>query len=347
MHKMFVNDSDDEDEDEWFYDSMKRYKQLRMFDVENVIKHIELSDPKSICIVGEQKSGKHEILELSLPDKITVAPSQEGLMKTLWNLRKIIISETGHGGVSVYKFTCDLVAPLMAINSQQLTLLASKGRSNLVLMDVNTNMTVHNTSLSVNEAESWIEPSFVSETTAALCNRLTGDVSLHDIRMGKTCSATPHAKYIPGYESKVEELWSMGNSTVNKVNTSLRNDSTKLGILSSQGKLVIYDLRTSESPLCRADIGKVCSQEETVVPTLNFSDDSSNISLSGFDDKVYVFNVSSTDQFKCTFVHDGHKQQNTSGANCFVTCHTWYKENIVLSASENNSLHCWQFIPND
>ena len=76
-----------------------------MFDVENVIKHVELSDPKSICIVGEQKSGKHEILELSLPDKITVAPSQEGLVKN-----SDLKMRSG----------CYATAPVMQVNKQHL-----------------------------------------------------------------------------------------------------------------------------------------------------------------------------------------------------------------------------------
>jgi hypothetical protein len=52
-----------------------------MFDFENVIHQIELTDPRTICVVGKHKSGKDEILELSLPEKLTVSPSNEGLFK--------------------------------------------------------------------------------------------------------------------------------------------------------------------------------------------------------------------------------------------------------------------------
>jgi hypothetical protein len=52
-----------------------------MFDFENVIQQIELTDPSSICVMGKHKSGKHEILELSLPEKLTVAATHEGLVK--------------------------------------------------------------------------------------------------------------------------------------------------------------------------------------------------------------------------------------------------------------------------
>jgi hypothetical protein len=52
-----------------------------MFDFENVIHQIELIDPRTVCVAGKQKSGKDEILELSLPEKLTVSPSHEGLVK--------------------------------------------------------------------------------------------------------------------------------------------------------------------------------------------------------------------------------------------------------------------------
>jgi hypothetical protein len=52
-----------------------------MFDFENVIHQIELTDPRTIGVVGKHKSGRDEILELSLPEKLTVAASHEGLVK--------------------------------------------------------------------------------------------------------------------------------------------------------------------------------------------------------------------------------------------------------------------------
>jgi hypothetical protein len=52
-----------------------------MFDFESTIQQIELTDPNTICVVGKHKSGRYEILELSLPEKLTVAPSHEGLVK--------------------------------------------------------------------------------------------------------------------------------------------------------------------------------------------------------------------------------------------------------------------------
>jgi hypothetical protein len=53
-----------------------------MFDFENVIQQIELIDPRTICVAGKQRSGRCEVLELVLPEKLTVALCNEGLVKS-------------------------------------------------------------------------------------------------------------------------------------------------------------------------------------------------------------------------------------------------------------------------
>lgn len=117
------------------------------------------------------------------------------------------------------------------------------------------------------------------------------------------------------------------------------------------GKLLIYDLRNTGVALCESDIGKVidiyshAGDPNSRLPVMNFSpDDETRVSLSGFDGNVYIYNVSCAEKFKKIFVHDGHIRQS-DGVNCCVTSHTWYQENIVISASDNSWLHCWQFIP--
>lgn len=117
------------------------------------------------------------------------------------------------------------------------------------------------------------------------------------------------------------------------------------------GDLVIYDLRNTSVAVCESNIGKVIDIQShtgdfySQVPVINFSpDDETQVSSSGFDGNVYVYNVSCTEKFKTVFVHDGHIKQS-DGVNCRVTSHMWYQENIVISAADNSWLHCWQFIP--
>jgi hypothetical protein len=129
------------------------------------------------------------------------------------------------------------------------------------------------------------------------------------------------------------------------------NSNPKLGLLSATGKLLIYDLRNTDIAMCESEIGKfidVGSQAEEAnsrPPVMNFCpDDVSRVSLSGFDENVYIYDVSCTEMFKTVFVHDGHVKLSDQ-ASCCVTSHIWYKENIVISAADDRWLHCWQFIP--
>jgi hypothetical protein len=163
------------------------------------------------------------------------------------------------------------------------------------------------------------------------------------------------AKENSGNESRVtRELWTVSTSYGNKRSLSSayhENSNPKLGLLSALGKLLIYDLRNTDIAICESDIGKLIDvgsrveDSKSQPPVMNFSpDDVSQVSLSGFDENVYIYDVSCTDKFKTIFVHDGHARQSDQ-VSCCVTSHLWYKENIVISASDNSWLHCWQFIP--
>jgi WD40 repeat protein len=156
-------------------------------------------------------------------------------------------------------------------------------------------------------------------------------------------------------ESRVaREFWTVGTNYCNKRSSSSAYggiSNPKLGIASTMGRLLIYDLRNTGVAICESDIGKITDTHSYAedpnirLPVMNFSpDDETRVSLSGFDENVYVYNVSCTEEFKTIFIHDGHIKQS-NGMNCYVTSHTWYRENIVISASDNRWLHCWQFVP--
>lgn len=156
-------------------------------------------------------------------------------------------------------------------------------------------------------------------------------------------------------ESRVtRELWTVRTSYNIKKSLSAANggnSTQKLGIVSTMGKLLIYDLRNTGVAMCESDIGKVIDNQPHTedlnihLPVMDFCpEDETQISLSGFDENVYIYDVSCTEKFKTIFVHDGHMKQSNE-VNCCVTSHTWYRENIVISASDSSWLHCWQFIP--
>jgi hypothetical protein len=86
--------------------------------------------------------------------------------------------------------TCELVTPLVALNNQEIVLLTAMTQRDLVVIDLTVNTMLYKLSLdSTNETQCGLEPSFVSENLAALCERNSGSVFLHDVRAGKTCGS--------------------------------------------------------------------------------------------------------------------------------------------------------------
>ena len=62
-----------------------------------------------------------------------------------------------------------------------------------IKLDIDKNQVVYK-SVIENEAKIWLEPCFVSENLAALCNRYTSSVTLHDMRTSNPCSTISYGK---------------------------------------------------------------------------------------------------------------------------------------------------------
>jgi hypothetical protein len=101
---------------------------------------------------------------------------------------------------------CELVAPLVALNDQKFVVLTATTQSDLVVIDLAVNAILYKMSVkSTNETECGLEPSFISENLAVLCERNCGNVFLHDVRAGKTCGNISPGKEI-NY-SKICNCW--------------------------------------------------------------------------------------------------------------------------------------------
>lgn len=76
----------------------------------------------------------------------------------------------------------------MALNNQEFALLTATTQKTLVVIDIMMNTALYKLSLdSTYETECGLEPSFVSENVAALCERNSGSIFLHDVCSGKMC----------------------------------------------------------------------------------------------------------------------------------------------------------------
>ncbi|CAL8114112.1 unnamed protein product [Orchesella dallaii] len=72
----------EEDKDEWFFHSLKRYSNLYMFELEFPLDAFEIINETSLCVSGVQSYSKRcEILQLCVPPKLLRSENEEGLCK--------------------------------------------------------------------------------------------------------------------------------------------------------------------------------------------------------------------------------------------------------------------------
>lgn len=90
----------------------------------------------------------------------------------------------------------------MALNNQDFVLLTATTQRDFVVIDLAVNAILYKLSIdSTNETECGLEPSFVSENLAALCDRNSGSIFLHDVRASKTCG-----NFSPGKEINYSKI---------------------------------------------------------------------------------------------------------------------------------------------
>jgi hypothetical protein len=84
-------------------------------------------------------------------------------------------------------------------------LLTAATQRDLVVIDLTVNTTLYKLSVnSINGSQCGLEPSFVSENLAALCDKNSGSVFLNDVRAGKMCQ-----NFSPGKELNCSRIHKM------------------------------------------------------------------------------------------------------------------------------------------
>nr|CAD7432805.1 unnamed protein product [Timema monikensis] len=329
MYNMFENDSNDEEEDEWFYNSVFRYKQLQMFGFENTIHHIEPSCHDRICVAQRHKPDKYEIMELSLPEKLLTESHQDCLMKNL-------VKKQSHIPTSVE-------SPSLAVNNSNDILASSIGSKNVELINTETAQVI--TSSPLGSEDGRVKPIFVSRNVGGVCSVDSGAVRLKDLRSNSNWSLVCKEFSQRGLivtNPPDEEYWTVASTYENYFIKQPSESDSKLGLLSTHGRLLLYDMRNTDSAFCDIQLEKRTQQRDEIC--LRFSPDSLlRLSVTGFDENVYIYEIDLPNNLKTVFTHDGHSKQKSSVGNTSVISHLWWRDNLVISAATNNSLHCWRF----
>ncbi|KAM4046072.1 integrator complex assembly factor WDR73 [Anomaloglossus baeobatrachus] len=363
------------DPEDWIVESIKLYKDLHDFELQEATRVLDWSGDKSFCIAGFTGGRRHEILQLLFPQKLHEQQNQglcpERDLKVeyggfsqhpVYSLKRFpgtsLLASSGPSPsrVQIWQIGAedkDVIQPTISILSdpskETWTKLAVSGagppcvlhgsRVNGVhITEIETAARLYTLAVSCSEAIGSL--SFLDPSTFHLCC-LSGRQIIADIRQPGIASEGPVAPNVPG-----------AGRWVSAVQPDHQDPSAKIASLSSEGHIAITDARDMGAPL---KCGKAKSsdgpapEDLTCVCWAPRLEDC--ISISGFDGTVQIYDTRQWDaavkEVDALFTHRGHSAMGEceDGSVPRVTVHSWHpwKERTLLSAANDGSLHIWDW----
>ncbi|XP_018408762.1 PREDICTED: WD repeat-containing protein 73 [Nanorana parkeri] len=363
---------DSEECEEWMVESIKLYKDLHDFELQDPTRVIEWIGEKSICVAGYDDTKSNEILQLLVPQKLQIKENQglcpERDLKVehggftqypVYSLKHVpehsLILTTGPASalVQVWQIGAedkDVIKPTSTIQSDVgndtwtkiATTAATSPRvlhgsriNNVQLTELESNKQIYTLATSGNEAIGSL--SFLDVNTFLLCS-LSGRLMLADIRQSGIA---------------IEQNLALSASCNSQWIAAVKPEHSGITSLSSGGHITITDSRNLGAPLkcAKGRISEPCTPETFMcicwAPRLD-----NCISISGFDGNIQIYNTESWDETvqerDVLFTHRGHSVMGVCKDNSVprVTCHTWHpwKERTLISAANDGSLHMWDWL---
>ncbi|XP_029457961.1 WD repeat-containing protein 73 [Rhinatrema bivittatum] len=370
--------ADGEWEDEWLIESIRLYKDLHVFELQDPTRVIEWTGEKSICVAGYEKLKRNEILQLLLPQKL-YAKENQGLCAErdfkvehggfsdwpVYNLKHVpntsLLLTTGpeENSIQIWQIAAedsDVIKPVSNIctegkrenlwtriattSSESSRVLHGSVINNIHITEIESQKSVY--TLGENSSDAVSSLDFLDSRTVLVCS-VKGQLYLADTREAQSVmknSAAPPA--LSG------ERWCMG------VRSELQAKAgPSVARLSSEGQMVLSDVRNFSIPMKKAtcNIQKPSSSWDflsvTWAPVL---DDC--LAISGFNGTVHIYDTKAWDMSAAAaaeplFIHKGHAVncQGAAGDTPSVTAHVWHpwKPRTLLSSASDGSLHVWDW----
>nr|XP_033805765.1 WD repeat-containing protein 73 [Geotrypetes seraphini] len=366
-------------EDEWFLESIKLYKDLHVFELQDPTRVIEWTGEKNICVAGYESLKRNEILQLLLPQKLYVKENQ-GLcperdfkvehggfsdwpvysLKHLPNTSLLLTSGPGENAIQVWEMATedsDVIKPISNIyaggkgenhwtkiattSTNSSWVLHGSEVNNIHITEVESKKSMYK--LGVNSSDAVSNLNFLDFCTFLVCT-VKGQLYLADTREAQNA-----VKNAAAPSSLSGERWCMG------VKHELQGVSTagpSVASLSSEGRMTLTDVRNISIPVKKAN----CRIEE---PSSNWGlmcvawapllDDC--LSVSGFNGTVQIYDSKAwhmtAEDVEPIFVHKGHAItcSGEAGDALLVTAHVWHpcKPRTLLSSASDGSLHVWDW----
>ncbi|KAK3596714.1 hypothetical protein CHS0354_025011 [Potamilus streckersoni] len=335
---------------------------------------------KSVC-VGTSSGSKHEILELSLPDKL-LASEEEGAVikgrdfnvknggfcrgeitsiKHIPGTRLCLVVEKNSSTVTAWKMgnnESDMIQKQkeiqglksscprleVCIDGQDTPQNFAYGSStnDISVVDLATFQTVtDSTDLSLSQEVSYL--SYQGHNTILCCCRKSGDIVVLDLRDKKV--KVTHSPCL----GRQAAFW----TAVNSVDGCATNQGKTLIIqLSSEGQFIILDPRKINECISGATTHKGAKTDNEHI-NLEVSSCQKFVSTSGFDSEVDIFcfdSFKNSDENKIgpVFTHEGHVTtcEEPIASDFTVTSHLQhpFQASLILSAASDGSLHAWEYI---
>ncbi|XP_065204753.1 uncharacterized protein LOC135834720 isoform X1 [Planococcus citri] len=370
-----------DDEDKWFFDSIKRYNQLQMFDFDKSAQYLDLSSENNLCVALEpDHNNKCEILVCALPSTLQLKEGNNDLkfdrnlsfthgyftnspvvqMKCIPSKEYLVISETND--VGLYNFSCedsDFIQRIstlpcalhradVAVNPENNYIgLCESTKDHRLVIDYSNLTTVFNL-VDVSEPEANLRPNFLSPDVISFANSSSGSVSLYDIRTRTLSGSISIPDIIEITKSSVSR-W------VFKSTYGLKSDhpgfnNNLLYLLSTNGNYIVYDWRNLKETAhyskhqfdCESKISRKWDIKMAISPS-----NVNRFTVCGFDENVYVCELVD-DKIEVMFTHDGHPySKDEFEQNVTSVCAQWLpfvSPTTLTSCADNTSLHCWQFL---
>lgn len=345
------------DDDDWFYDSISRYKHLYMYDLQYPVTALDWINTNYVCVATRGRS-RHEITELSLPDKLCTledlalsknrdfqvvtggfSSSQINAVKHMPDTRLICTSSVNnHGHLEIWKLgsqETDLIKLETRLNNRK-----PKGACSSIteLKKSHVIFGSHGDNLCYTDVMSQ---SILQDTTGFTCEgRLSCIRNLGELVV---CGCFTSGQLLI-WDTREKTPVLQETECDKSVQWTMDCCETDMVQLSSGGDIQFRDYRkpkTCNMTLSNS-IGFTSKDLEYLKICLKKQNGSlQEYSVSGFDGNVYLFSSDSTSP---VFVHEGHVKNGSNDlSKVKVVTHSWHPtENVVLSAATDGSLHAWQ-----
>lgn len=343
-------------EDEWFFQSIRRYEDLLMYDVQGVISCAVFRNDSRLLLASSREHA-HEVWELSVPEKLTAGPDA-GLTKDrdfslitaaytpnrtkemlVMNL-KVVLS--GPKGVCIYNIPSssdptDVMSHILDIRNDTVDATLAQSESSIYSATDVTNLTDFN----------------FNTNKVSLLSSLPSQINREDRDNALSISSIVYRSgklYVGLSEKGITYVYELGTGKVIQEITApdtssgfwkvdISHDEKFVAFANSNGRVNVYDTRK----LSEAVFDKKKEVQDHTISNhqIQFSPSGNLLSLSGYSKLVEVFDVSENSDGAEVFCHDGHRGEQIST----ILTHLWHpsQSKLVFSADDMGTLQAWRF----